>query len=755
MTGCDHDASLERWRRCATWLAGIAAALACIGLWRRLGIDDGSLTDIVVDDALYYLLPAQHFVAGHGFAFDGIHRSNGVQPLWAMVSVAIAGCSSDWHTAIRLACAISGLSWIGAGLVLFGTCRRQWPGAGLLLLVLWLLASTWRHLGSFGMENGLHGLLFASLLALALRTRAAAEPRVAPFARLGLLAGLFGLSRTEAALAAPLLAVAVLIGWLGELRPDRRLQWRAALGFTAAAAVPLVAWYGASLCYFGELLPISGSVKLFYEALWPARFDSLAQSLWWHAGRIFEIAAHGGITAIERIARGLGAGVDADACRRMLAIVVGAGAVTAAVRVVLARRRLPAAAAVLAVFALFALAHLLLISALLPHFSDYGCWYFGCEVLAAQALMVAALLGLLPWQRWRALAGTAPLVLAVLLLAGAGSRLTRRPTVRTDANAFVTAGRWLQMHVPAPQRIGSLSSGYLGFAAPNHSVVNLDGLINDGHYLRQYLAQDRLADYLHDERIGWFADLAPIEAWSHGLHWCGAVPLSDMRLAKWWPRDDRSACCIFRLWPQDDAMAFDPFARLQFDAVAGAAARTCAQLPSDLDAGSFIASSVASMPSGRLLHVVMPWAEYVRVAPSVAEVLPEQPADARFGDRLRCLGVTVERGRRDGIAFMVLSRYWQWLGGAVPGSLRVAVQCGGRDLGQTPLAHGSIRDVVPTGTVLMDAVRLDVPDGGGIDPASLRLAVLVDGAPLRCVRGDGGAAGCWLDFAGAPADAVR
>jgi hypothetical protein len=90
------------------------------------------LTDVAIDDALYYTLPARHWWQGLGFSFDGLEPTNGVQTLWALVTLGLAGVVDDPTTMLRCQVAISGLAWAAAAVLLFAWLRPRNHAAALL-----------------------------------------------------------------------------------------------------------------------------------------------------------------------------------------------------------------------------------------------------------------------------------------------------------------------------------------------------------------------------------------------------------------------------------------------------------------------------------------------------------------------------------------------------------------------------------------------------------------------------------------------
>ena len=57
----------------------------------------------VPDDASYYLKIAENYNSGNGFSFDGIHKTNGFQPLWQYILIALTFvCRANAETTLRI-----------------------------------------------------------------------------------------------------------------------------------------------------------------------------------------------------------------------------------------------------------------------------------------------------------------------------------------------------------------------------------------------------------------------------------------------------------------------------------------------------------------------------------------------------------------------------------------------------------------------------------------------------------------------------
>ncbi|MBD3384447.1 hypothetical protein GF407_05910 [candidate division KSB1 bacterium] len=77
----------------------------------------------LVDDGYYYLQIAYHLAQGNGFTFDGIHQTNGFQPLWQIVLIPFFWLF-DKSTMPYVVTAVQSLLFLGSGLFLFLTLHK-------------------------------------------------------------------------------------------------------------------------------------------------------------------------------------------------------------------------------------------------------------------------------------------------------------------------------------------------------------------------------------------------------------------------------------------------------------------------------------------------------------------------------------------------------------------------------------------------------------------------------------------------------
>src|SRR5690606_27261432 len=126
--------------------------------------EDAFVADVLVDDALYFMVPARHLWEGHGFSFDKSEVTNGVQALWALVAVAVTGLFEAPLTQLRVMVALSGVFWAGAAGLLYALLRRWSAVAAWTAMTGFTFAGVTGRVAFQGMENGLHAFLSAAVL---------------------------------------------------------------------------------------------------------------------------------------------------------------------------------------------------------------------------------------------------------------------------------------------------------------------------------------------------------------------------------------------------------------------------------------------------------------------------------------------------------------------------------------------------------------------------------------------------------------
>ena len=233
------------------------------------------------DDAFITHRSAANLVAGHGAVWNvGERVQSYTHPLWFSFSTFFHALTGEAYVSMLV------LSMVLVGVAVAGIAlgvARDWRVGALLALALSCSAAVVDY-GVSGLENP---LLYVLLLGALIATARLPMPSQIQFA--GLLVCAVGLTRMDALVLAgpPLLVMA------HGLRP-RKMAVRALL----LASLPLVAWEGFSLLYYGSLVPNTAIAKLNLEIdKWDLAVQGL-RYLGWTARRdpMTLILIAGGIT---------------------------------------------------------------------------------------------------------------------------------------------------------------------------------------------------------------------------------------------------------------------------------------------------------------------------------------------------------------------------------------------------------------------------------------------------------------------------
>jgi hypothetical protein len=175
-------------------------------------------TNLLVDDSFYFTVPARNFWLGLGLSFDGLETTNGVQTLWMLVTLALAGLISDPMTLLRSLVATSALCWLLSACGLYLALRRRSRASATFAAVGFLWAGVHGRLAFMGMENGLTALVSVTVLLVGIRVVRTGWS-VRGCLVMGTAMAVFALNRTEGVLLGPIVAMPLLFGWLGATQP--------------------------------------------------------------------------------------------------------------------------------------------------------------------------------------------------------------------------------------------------------------------------------------------------------------------------------------------------------------------------------------------------------------------------------------------------------------------------------------------------------------------------------------------------------
>lgn len=265
-------AGRRRWWFAAMVLIGGAVVLA-LALRPSTEVPDLPISE----DAYYAFAVSQNLVDGNGATIDGVHDTNGFQPLFTVASSPIF--LLDDLAALRVMLVLQGLVLVATGLVLGrivaeseadGVVSADRSVAVLITAALYLGASFLFRTHLNGLETGFLLFMYALLWR---RYQRAGLGSNRDAALLGGLAGLVVLTRID--------AVFVLIGFGAVVLVAERQRWRETLPrlsiVAVLAGVVSSPWWIYNQVRFGSLMPTSGSAQQEW-AFDVARLDDVVES---------------------------------------------------------------------------------------------------------------------------------------------------------------------------------------------------------------------------------------------------------------------------------------------------------------------------------------------------------------------------------------------------------------------------------------------------------------------------------------------
>jgi len=420
----------------------------------------------VVDDASYYFTIARNLAAGRGLTFDGIHPTNGFQPLWLLMLVPLFLLHGTPETMIRLVVVLQTLLLSLAYLVFWRTQSKLFsPRTAALTGILFVSFVFLPCIN--GMESALLVLLITILYGCGFElTQTQLNWRHA--ALLGIILGCVLLARLDT-----IFIALCLLGWFARrcVATETRSRAVAAVLICALAAAAVVGpWLAFNFLKFGSVMPISGALKSSFP------HSSL------------------GPYTVPRIAA-MG--------------VVNLGSAVAAIcwslwTVIRTLRNRPAPDR-----EFYATATTIFAWAITMHFAytmifmktDTFGWYFVLYPLFAIVLVTGPIHRVLESNLLRTRPGAYPAAAALLIVAMIVRDQTRDSFPQNGQwhTPVYNAAVWAREHTP-PEAIFAMSDcGHFGFFSLRR-VINLDGLVNDLDF-QHTLAEHRLNQYLRENVV--------------------------------------------------------------------------------------------------------------------------------------------------------------------------------------------------------------------------------------------------------------
>lgn len=410
----------------------------------------------VPDDAYYTLSIARSIGRGFGPSADGVHLTNGFQPLLAFLLVPFPS--------LRVALAIGAIT-DGLTAWFLGRLAQNSSGsetAAVVATTIWALAPSAVATALNGLETSLAIACVTGALLLWQTDRS----RLGTGAALGLCL----LARVDT------IFIVAAVGILTLRRDGLQRTWP----LVAGAVLVVAPWWGYSLARFGTFIPESGAAVREQAMLYRASGMVVRDQVAWAAAAVIPFADLAWLRELlgsTASALGLAAGV----------LAVGAGGW-------FFRRTNDA---VLRAFLAYALGLFVFYSLYLP-----ATWFFRRYLVPIHAL-VALIVALHVRRRVWAAAGVVALVGLLRFL---GSPAETVDQGHHGAKGYREPARQMLALAPNGAVIGSFQSGALGWFADGtgRQVVNLDGVV-DGESARA-LRDGKLADHAITRHITHLAD---------------------------------------------------------------------------------------------------------------------------------------------------------------------------------------------------------------------------------------------------------
>ena len=504
-------------------LLGLAVRLVMV-----LPFDLPTLVDaksILLDDSFYSLSIARNLLYGLGFTADGVHPTNGFQPLFVFLAVpfyALGGLLGDDHVAPVYALQIV-LSLLNA-LIAVPVARmtaRLVPGRRRLALLAggaWALWPYAARAGVNGLETSLAAMAVISIVVFHLERTG--DPDRRPLGRdlvsLGVLLGFAFWARMDIVLLAVPLGLDLGLG--GAPAPWRQRLTRVAVPAAVSTAL-FLPWFWLSVATTGEWLPQSGKAvaqlsDILYPADWTsAALDNLSVALACLLDSPFlpDWKAIGG-------AFGHPAARDWFVTRQSASLgLLWVGAPLAALLALFVARRREAARAMLAHLAPVALYAALMLLVYVGVVQ--GVHYFYRYLYVLLPLGIPLALWGVAVQGTPARARVAGAVLAAVFAVNVGFQV--RSLVVDDRH-----GQYLGLlgSYDFAEPLGAFQSGTLSYFHPR-PVINLDGVVNGDAY--RALAERRICAYVREQGLRTVVDGSDL---LRAFFWHDRPPCRDWRV---------------------------------------------------------------------------------------------------------------------------------------------------------------------------------------------------------------------------------
>ncbi len=268
-------AMLRERRRHFPLVAGVFFSILAFHLliaWQDFGVL--AKNGFLCDDSFYAFKIAQNIASGLGSSFDGIHSTNGFQPLYVFLLVPVYMVfPSSLTIPVKIALSFSAVFTVISAVFMLLIARRYVrESIALAIAAAWSMSALVIKQGANGLETSLALFLFVwSVYFYIKNIRGADNPSLRNFIMLGVLLGLTMLARVDEII----LILAIVLDYLCLLRrrsaPPRALTGVFAL--VSAVIVVFLPWLIFNYIQMGTIMMDSGRATRFLSLAYAPFFN--------------------------------------------------------------------------------------------------------------------------------------------------------------------------------------------------------------------------------------------------------------------------------------------------------------------------------------------------------------------------------------------------------------------------------------------------------------------------------------------------
>jgi len=414
----------------------------------------------LTDDAFYYFRTAQQFAAGNGLTFDGIHPTNGVQPVWFLTLVPVYAIFEGIWLPIRVSILLQGAIAMGGAFLFYSAVSTLYDReiATVTTVIAWF--NPYVVFAYLGGHEAAMNLLAISLI-LYLLTTMRDWDQLSTFGLVGIVCGLAILVRLD-----NVILVAAVSGLLvGTRAVDTVKKF---VVYTATVSVLPVAYGFYNVITFGHLVPVSGKVLSSASTTVVVTYVIATGGL--ALVGLYLVERYGVQTTSER---GFSTGV------------------------------------VLTTFGFVGVTHLVYYILFQTRIST---WYLPIEIISGTLIAGAVLAAMLRLAVDRDILTltehvSVGLVIVIVVSYGAVGAVTKLDTNQNKLGVLqYEQGQYLNENVACDAIIGSGNAGKVGYFSQRR-VVELNGLINSYEFVERF--QGNHSKYIEEEQPAFLIDYRP------------------------------------------------------------------------------------------------------------------------------------------------------------------------------------------------------------------------------------------------------